>query len=231
VDPLTDEDDGVVVREVADLDPPSLGFDADEIDRARASMTAFGSLLTDGGADLSPLERLLLVSESTDLPMRSRRSYIDGVTTRIVESTSKVRVLGDRTYRLTAREGTIPLTLVNDNAFDVRVEVELASDKLTFTDSANEGQAERRELVLRANSTTTEIVPVKARTSGTFSMRVIVRSPDRQLQIGATRFTITSTVASGIGVLLSVGAALFLLLWWGRHWRTVRRSRRLVPAE
>jgi hypothetical protein len=43
--------------------------------------------------------------------------------------------------------------------------------------------------------------------------------------------TIASTVASGVGIVLSGGALVFLALWWGKHWRTVRRARRLVPAE
>ena len=231
VEPLTDDDDEPVVREMADLDPPALGFNPNAIDRARSEMLAFQSLLVDRTTtELPLLDRLLLVAESRDLQPERRRAYIDAATAQIAGTTGKVRVLGDRTYRLTAREGTIPLTLVNDNPFDVRVEVELASDKLTFTGSTTEGSSERREVLLGANRTTTEAIPVKARTSGTFSMRVTVRSPDGRLQIGVTRFTITSTVASGIGVLLSVGAALFLLLWWAKHWRTVRRSRRLVPA-
>ena len=231
VEPLVDGDDEPVVRELADAEPPSLGFNPAAIDRARSEMQAFQSLLVDRSAtELPLLERLLLVAESRDLRPERRRAYIDAATAQVAGSTGKVRVLGDRTYRLTAREGTIPLTLVNDNPFDVRVEVELASDKLTFTDSQTEGSSLRRELLLGANRTTTEAIPVKARTSGTFSMRVTVRSPDGGLQLGVTRFTITSTVASGIGVLLSVGAALFLLLWWAKHWRTVRRSRRLVPA-
>ena len=231
VEPLTDGDDEPVVRELADVEVPALGFNPASIDRARNEMLAFESLLEDRtNAALPLLDRLLLVAESRDLQPDRRRSYIESATALIAEATSKVRVLGERTYRLTAREGTIPLTLVNDNPYDVRVEVELASDKLTFTGGADGGSSARHEVLLGANKTTTEAIPVKARTSGTFSLRVTVRSPDGRLQLGVTRFTITSTVASGIGVLLSVGAALFLLLWWARHWRTVRRSRRLVPA-
>ena len=85
--------------------------------------------------------------------------------------------------------------------------------------------------MLDANRTTTQAIPVKARTSGAFQLTVRLRSPDGQLSLGATRFTVTSTVASGVGLLLSIGAGLFLALWWGSHWRTVRRARRLVDAE
>jgi hypothetical protein len=31
-------------------------------------------------------------------------------------------------------------------------------------------------------------------------------------------------------LVLSIGAGLFLALWWARHWQTSRRSRHLVPT-
>ena len=39
-------------------------------------------------------------------------------------------------------------------------------------------------------------------------------------------------ITSDLGGLdkLSGGAGAFLLVWWARHWRTVRRRRRLVAA-
>jgi hypothetical protein len=46
-----------------------------------------------------------------------------------------------------------------------------------------------------------------------------------------SRLTIVSTVFSGVGIVLSIGAGLFLLLWWGRHWRTSRRDRRRVRPD
>ena len=40
------------------------------------------------------------------------------------------------------------------------------------------------------------------------------------------RYTIRSTAVSGVGVVLTIGAAGFLALWWGRHLRRARRERR-----
>ena len=37
-------------------------------------------------------------------------------------------------------------------------------------------------------------------------------------------------VFSGVGIILSIGAGLFLLAWWAKHWRTARRARHLVEA-
>jgi hypothetical protein len=38
-----------------------------------------------------------------------------------------------------------------------------------------------------------------------------------------------STAVPGIGIALSALAALFLAVWWARHWNTTRRARRLMP--
>jgi hypothetical protein len=220
-----------VVREAAAGPSPSLGVAGSAIDAARAQMDGFASIAGADNPELALLDRQLLAAESVDLRPAQRQSFVDGVTERVGAAASKVHVLGDRTYRLTAREGKIPLTVVNDNAFDVVVGVELTSDKLSFTQSTVEGRQTITDIAVRANGTTTLAVPVKARTSGAFPMRITVRSPNGQLELGRTTYTITSTVASGVGLLLSIGALAFLLLWWARHWRTVRRARRLVAAD
>ncbi|HVM52379.1 MAG TPA: DUF6049 family protein [Acidimicrobiales bacterium] len=225
VEPLASDGD-TVVRELADGDVPSLGYAPTDLDRARAAIGGLGSLLVDpADADLALLDRLLLVAQSRQLSSSDRSQYISAVNDRVRTATANVRVLGERTYRLTAREGAIPLSLVNDNDFDVHVDIALTSDKLSFTGSEREGELVIRSRVLEAKRTTTEIIPVKARTSGQFRLQVSLRSPDGRLELAATGYTITSTVASGVGILLSVGAGTFLLLWWARHWRTGRRGR------
>jgi len=44
--------------------------------------------------------------------------------------------------------------------------------------------------------------------------------------IARTTFTVQSTALSGVGVFLSVGAGLFLVVWWSRHaWKARRAAR------
>jgi hypothetical protein len=229
VDPLTARR-APVVRTVADTAQPSSGIPSTAIDEARASMNAFTSVAGTANPALRVFDRMLLVAESTDLRATTRAEYADVVDGRVRQTMANVHVLGNRTYRLTAREGKIPLTLVNDNPFDVRVAVDLTSDKLLFAGSPIAGRREIADVTVRANGTTTQAIPVKTRTSGAFPMRITVRAPSG-LEIGRTTYTITSTVASGVGLFLSIGAVLFLLLWWGSHWRTVRRARGLVAAD
>jgi hypothetical protein len=60
---------------------------------------------------------------------------------------------------------------------------------------------------------------------------VTVSSPDDTLVLDRSTFDIRSTAISGVGLLLSVGAGLFLAIWWGRHWRRTSRARRKDGAE
>ena len=102
----------------------------------------------------------------------------------------------------------------------MRVRVQVDSDKLEFP----RGDTLDYELSRR---NTTRQFSVRARTAGTFPLRVVVTSPDGALVLGESRVTIRSTAASGVGVVLSVGALLLLLTWWARDvLRGERRSRR-----
>ena len=83
-----------------------------------------------------------------------------------------------------------------------------------------------REITLEGNGTLE--VDVEAPTPGSFPVQVSVRSPDGTLDVRQTRLTVRSSAASWVGVALTGGAVLFLLVWWARNWRSVRRDRRLV---
>ena len=104
----------------------------------------------------------------------------------------------------------------------MRVRVALASDKLAFP----QGSVQDVDLGTKA---TTVRVSVRARTSGTFPLRVTVTSLDGGLAISDTRFRIRSTVVSTVGIALMVGAGVFLAAWWAYDIR--RRRRRRAPAN
>jgi hypothetical protein len=59
-------------------------------------------------------------------------------------------------------------------------------------------------------------------------MRVTLTTADDRFTIGTTLITVRSTVFSSIGVLLTVGALIFLAVWWGNHIRRSRRRRLTV---
>ncbi|MCU1373324.1 MAG: hypothetical protein JWO68_610 [Actinomycetia bacterium] len=181
-------------------------------------------------ADVVPAVRdRLLAAESSRLSAAERNALLNAVIATRDRVRDRLELPNGRTFRLTAREGTIPLTLVNGNPWLVRVDLVLSSDKLEFTD-VHDGDRSRQVLHLElqpGNRTLT--IPVRARASARFPLQAALLSPDGA-ELRRSRFTIISTVFSGVGIVLSIGAGLFLLLWWGSHWRTVRRGRRLVEA-
>ena len=89
--------------------------------------------------------------------------------------------------------------------------------------------AETCVIDLRTQNTTLK-VPVEARTAGVYPLKIDLTSPDGSLPLASAQYTVRSTAASGVGIVLSIGAALLLALWWGRDLHHGRRARQLVPA-
>ena len=63
-------------------------------------------------------------------------------------------------------------------------------------------------------------VDVEVRASGQFTMQADLIAPNSDRVLASTRQQVRSTTFSGVGLLLSGGALLFLVVWWSR---TLRR--------
>lgn len=211
-----------LVRRLATAPAPQ-PLPVEEITAARRQLVGFASMLTPDNALDDAMEQLLLVGEGAGLRSDRRQAFVDAMLDRIRSQTESVQVPSRRSITLTARTGEIPVTILSRTGYPLKVEMRVASDKLDFP----RGSVRSVDLDRRS---TTERFSVKARTSGSFPLRVSLLSPDGALELGTSRFTVRSTAASGVGVVLSVGAMAFLLVWWGRHLVRGRRNRRLVPA-
>lgn len=191
---------------------------------AREHLGTFAGLVGEDSPLTDPMERHLLLATATGVSDARRQDHIDAVDAAIAAVTSEVSTPATFTLTLAARDGTIPLTIRNDSGLPLRVAVHLRSPRLEFPDG------DTIPLVLTEPSTRIDI-PVRARTSGAFPLQVEVMTPDGEQQLSATRYTVRSTAVSGAGLILSVGAGAFLVVWWARHWRRTRRSARLVAAH
>lgn len=217
---------------VRDLGPggPSLGITPAAVADARAKLAGYATAVGAGQRALRDLADPVLLAQADGLTLGERRRYLAAVGDEVDARLGSVRVVDSATFRLPDREGTIPLTIVRDEGEPLDVRVTLASDKLAFSDDPRPDRGVTTyELTLEASNTPL-VVPVRARSTGTFPMLVTIATPDGRIELGRSQVTIRSTAVPGLGVALSAGAGLFLALWWGRHWRTVRRDRRLVPA-
>jgi hypothetical protein len=215
-------DSPLVVGLAADGPAEDLRALTGPLQNAQTAVSGLAGTLDDRSA-IQSLHRSLLISLDADLPMARRRAYVNRVGTVVDQISDQVNAPPEFTITLTARDGKIPLTIENRTNQNVSVLVLLQSSQLTFPDGGVV------DLTVPPGGRRVDL-HVRTRTSGAFPLHITLTSPDRSVVLDRTTFTIRSTAVSGVGLVLSVGAGLFLLIWWARHWRTARRSRRLVDG-
>jgi hypothetical protein len=212
-----------MVRKSATPSPGSLAEVAADLRQARRNLDSLGSVLGSDNTTSAVIEEHLLVAQSSDLETRRQREpYVAGADRLIEAELNEIEMPEGRSIILTARTGEIPVTFKNNTGKPVRVVVKIESDKLDFP----RGMVQSLELT-RLN--TTERFPVVARASGAFPIRITLESPDGHLVVGRARITVRSTAASGASLVVAMGAATFLAVWWGRNAMKGRRARGLVP--
>lgn len=189
----------------------------------RAASRSFAGLVGADSARSKAVESHLLLATAADLKGGARTAHLDAARSVMDEVTSAISAPARGTITLTARDGTVPLTLHNDSGVPVNVVIRLRSPKLRFPDG------DTIPVTLTEASTRLDI-SVSARASGRFPFEVEVTSPDGALTLATVDYSVQSTAISGVGLILSVGAGFFLLVWWARHWRRTRRSDKLVES-
>ena len=197
---------------------------------ARQRLNTFRSIVDDGNPMYDLLDEQLLTANSADLRSSRQRTYVSGVDDSLDRELRRIQTPGG-SIRLTARGGEIPVTFRNGTGYPVHVVVTVRSDKLEFPggDGSHPPNEITRKLDLVRRNETARFA-VQTRASGAFPLLVTLQSPDGSLVVSHTQITVRSTAASGVGLMLSAAAGLFLLAWWGRHVLHGRRARRLVPA-
>jgi hypothetical protein len=195
--------------------------------RVRAARTLRGSVESMVGSSaglLRVLDGHLLRSTSDRLDARERRGELGALRAAVDVFTTSITTPRSVTITLTARDGTVPLTIRNDTGGPVDVRIRLRSPKLDLPDGDT--------ITLRLEETITRRdVAVRTRASGAFPFEVEITSPDGELVIASAHLSVRSTAVSGVGLVLSAGAGLFLIIWWARHWREARRSAKLVDSS
>lgn len=215
-------------RSLAPSPVPAPPVPADAYRLTRLRVDAFSAVV---GADdpivVEANQSMLVVESATFVGpegIARASATLDHVNNRIDGFLAGIRVPDPGTITLTSRSGEIPLTFRNDTGRRVRVTVTLQAPKLLFPD----GPTVTLDLAPRS---TTLPVAVEARTSGTFPVRLGVRTAAGGLVVAETQLQVRSTVVSTVGLSLMIGAAVFLALWWGLYIRRARRRRRSEHAR
>jgi Family of unknown function (DUF6049) len=226
--PAATSDNAPVERQLAPSPVPPPPVTQREYVDAEAELDAFNALVPPPNPVAEPGNRSLLVSLSSmwsGASGRARaRAELAKIDLGVNQFVSRLRVpAGNSTITLTARRGAIPVTFLNETGQPLRVRVRLESEKLQFPDGAE------RILDLPPRSTTVRFT-VETSSSGTFPLTLDVTSPDGTLPIQQTEVQVRTTFfVSNVGVFITIGAVLFLALWWGFDIRR-RRKRRAAQA-
>jgi len=201
--------------------------DVDTLRSLRRQLAGFASVVEPSSPWLESADRTILLSRATVLQAENRAErklsspagYLEGAGRQLVKNiTSKVQGPKGQRVTLTSRRSSIPISLLNATGRPLQVRVRLESDQLRFLDGAE-------RFVTLASQNTTERFRVESRTTGAFPLEITVTSPDGSLKINSSELTIRSTVVSGVGAVLTAGAGLFLLVWWGNDLRRSRHRR------
>ena len=187
------------------------------LERGRADVTALASMANESPL-LDQLRRGLLLAESRYLAGHEpdRLALISSVRTAVATELEKIHPPLASSITLTSQGGIIPVTLRNDAGYPVNVRLTLRSTRLSFVG----GPTRTVELERPIQQF---VFPVRAQTTGRFPVRVEVTTPGG-MSIGSSRIVVRSTAYNRVALLVTIGAALFLALWWGRRLLSRRKA-------
>lgn len=221
-------DDGIAAPTVRNLRsdaPASLGDYPESLRAADRSIAGLLSMIPQSPGLADGALHRALTSGDRFLSEDARGAVLASTGIAVASVTAEIVMTPEQIVTLTSRSGKVPLNIENRLQVPARVHVSLRSAKLDFPDGAEFDQ------VLAPGTTTRIDARVTTRASGAFPLEVIVTSADTVTPVTRARFTVRSTAISGIGLIISIGAGLFLLLWWLRHYRTARRASRLMESD
>ena len=190
-----------------------------ELIRARARITTYRSMLVDPSPLPDQLEKTLFEAESADFTqdrsIATGRSFLDIVTARLRGEFGKIQPKTSTVVTLTSRKGVIPVGISNETGYAVHLNVRLVSNHLAIAADAQDVEIHGRSRTL--------LFHVQARTTGRFPVQVQIRTPSGVV-LQAGQLVVRSTAYNLIALIITIGAAVFLLAWWGRRFLPRRKT-------
>lgn len=190
----------------------------DELKQARRRIAIYRSMIVDESTDPDRFDTYLLLAESSDFLsnptaglafIRAVRDQLSAVFGAVSPDTGQV-------VTLTARTGSrIPVHVTNEGDHALRVKVQLVSQHLQSSPSDT--------VILQPSATQTLFFDVDLKTNGRFPVQVQVESPSGRV-IGQSTLIVRSTRFNRIALIITIGAALVLLLAWARRFLPRRTS-------
>jgi hypothetical protein len=189
---------------------PLAGSFTTEMADSRAAVEALDSM-ADQNDLVGQLDRLLLLSESRYLGGHEdlRFDYMDAARASVDAEFDKVHLPPSSDITLTSRTGRIPVTLRSEAGYPVQLQLSLRATGLELIGGSS------RDILL-SRPIQTFVFPARAQRTGRFPVQVRLGTPDGT-RIERTEIVVRSTAYNRIALVITIGAALFLALWWGRR--------------
>jgi uncharacterized protein DUF6049 len=205
--------------------PTLPGSLAHQITTARLRLTGFDTVVRPKSTPvLTQLDQLLLAAEAANLSTAGQSAGVATFGRSLGAQLAQITFSTGRTITLTARTGSIPITILSTAPYIVVGRLTLSSDKLQFP------QGSSRQLTIN-RATTPVRIQVEARTSGDLPIQVQLDATGGSLVIAQGQLTVRSTATSVVGIVLTAAALVVLLAWWGRTWRAGRRKKRAAKGH
>lgn len=201
-----------------DAEKPDLSELAPRVRAATTQIDTFATMTGDRSARADELRLQIATAVAATASPATREAAITTVEQALGLSFAGIRLSGQTDLNLTSRTGTLPVTIENGNPFPVDLVVRIRSDRLAFP------EGERLPVTVEVDLLRID-VPVEALATGSVPVFVELWTPDEQLRLDARQLNVRSTAVSGVGLVISLGALVVLVVWWARTWRTTRRGR------
>ncbi len=190
---------------------------------ARRHLAAIRSMVRDEDAgDYDALAQELLLSLSREVPTLTQIDLWESTVDLIRLQTSLIDIPPDESIQLTSQKASVPFSFQNRAGIPLRVELRIISERVTVEDFDD---GESTTLVLEPGVTTHRF-RLRALGSGSFPVSIELHSPDGGILVGRAQAALRATTPTGVGLGLTIGAAVFLASWWLLDTRR-RKSRRL----
>jgi Family of unknown function (DUF6049) len=182
-----------------------------ELRRARDALGRFAAVAGLDHEVVNRLGTLILTSQSRYLISREEEAeeMLAAVERGVGSEFAKIDPPRPTTIRLTSRSGVIPVTIGNEADYEMEVRVVLRAPGLDFV-----GGSSREVRLSRPEQQLT--FPVEVQRTGRFRVAVEVQTPEGE-PIAESRIVVRSTAYNRVALVVTIGAALFLALWWSRR--------------
>jgi hypothetical protein len=182
-----------------------------ELKQARRRVDVYRSMLVDASLEPDQLDTQLLLAESGDYLSNPSAgfAFIVAVGDQVGAVFNSVRADAGPVITLTSRSGSsIPVRVTNDAAEALRVSVGLVSQHLRESPS--------QEVELTAGGSETVTFDVDLKTTGRFPVVIQVVAPAGRV-INESSVIVRSTAYNRIALIITIAAALVLVLLWARR--------------